>query len=168
MDLFKKSKNYKGQDYNELKKQQLQRGVKFVDDEFPLESMGIYSVPVSEVELRRPADLVSVPCLLSPDSYSSLKKGFVNNFNVLLAFTSLKSCPRLWSKVFVDAENQKYDPNHPNEHPGIFRFRFWQEGSLFDVTIDDRLPCSGDKLLSVASSHASEFWPALLEKAYAK
>lgn len=100
MALFKKAKDYKGQDYGELRKQQLQRGVQFVDDEFPLESMGIYGVPISEVELKRPTDLVSVPCLRCPENYSGLKKGFVNNINILLAFTSLKSCPKLWSKVY--------------------------------------------------------------------
>ncbi|OON16325.1 hypothetical protein X801_07864 [Opisthorchis viverrini] len=165
MVLFKTSKEFKGQDYHSLRKQQLSRGVQFVDDEFPTESIHSFG---PDVEFKRPTELVDFPCLKAAEDYFSLKKGDVENFNILLAFTSLRYCPKLWAKVFVDPSSQDWNKVFPKEHPGIFRVRIWQEGIFLDVTIDDRLPCRNGKLLSTSSSSPTEFWPSILEKAYAK
>ena len=59
----------------------------------------------------------------------------------------------------------KIDP----QYTGMVQIRFWQFGRWKEVFIDDWLPTkNGETPLYGRSSHADEFWPALLEKAYAK
>jgi len=68
----------------------------------------------------------------------------------------------------VIPRNQNFDKK---EYCGMFHFRFWMYGDWHDVVIDDYLPYSENfKQLIFCNNRKqeNEFWPPLLEKAYAK
>ena len=58
--------------------------------------------------------------------------------------------------------------NFEHGYCGVFRFRFWHFGDWVEVLVDDRLPTYKGRLIYLHSTDPSEFWAALLEKAYAK
>ncbi len=93
----------------------------------------------------------------------SINQGEIDNCWFLAALTNLAENPKCFERVVP--VNQGFDQHN---YCGIFKFRFWRFGKWVEVVIDDRLPTRGSKLIYMCSVENNEFWPALLEKAYAK
>lgn len=54
------------------------------------------------------------------------------------------------------------------QYTGVFRFRLWWCGEWTEVLVDDRLPVINGRLAFLQCAHSDQYWPGLLEKAYAK
>ncbi|XP_018022767.1 calpain-A isoform X2 [Hyalella azteca] len=153
-------------DYVVQLQKNLADGELFEDPDFPavMESAFFSSRRSTTIEWRRPKELAENPQLFVDG---------INRRDVVQG--SLGDCWFLSSCSAVAREKKLIervlDPNqalHGDKHTGLIVCKFWRFGSWATVCIDDRLPTRGGKLLFARSSDDSEFWVALLEKAYAK
>jgi len=188
---------FKGQKYHdEISRLQIEsirtgRKVLFEDKEFPpnstsigplenlnrlLESTNRYRrsarlKPV-EVEWIRVPDLphLNLTSKQTPHVYfsdgkkSRLKQGKIGNCWFCAVATTLSD----YYQSNKDIHNVKHSRFTSEEYFGIFHFRFYHLGEWNDVVIDDKLPTLEGRLIFANSKDPNEFWPALLEKAYAK
>ncbi|KAM3930150.1 calpain-13-like [Leptodactylus fuscus] len=161
-------KKFKGQDFNSIRDLCISRKQLFEDDMFPANLYSIGQHLLSQDKLlsikwKRPTELQrDARFLVDGASLFDIMQGEIGDCWVLAVVGSLTLHRKFLENVIPKDQEFTY------KYAGIFHFRFWQYGEWVDVVVDDRLPMLHGNYLSVQPRVSNEFWPSLLEKAYAK
>ncbi|XP_067224349.1 calpain-1 catalytic subunit-like [Chanodichthys erythropterus] len=160
---------FMNQDYNILQEYCLKKGRRFEDEFFPPDPRSIGEgllkpEDMARVEWMRPTKLCPDAAEFIVESVSRFdySQGIVGNCWFLASVGALTFQSKFLQKVMPDGQSFSHN------YTGLFHFRFWRFGNWYDVVIDDYLPTIDRQLIFVQSKTYNEFWPALMEKAYAK
>ncbi|KAH9512851.1 Calpain-1 catalytic subunit [Bulinus truncatus] len=162
------------QDYNSLRSELLNARALFADPMFPPNEKSLYPGGrppngirhIGRIEWKRPTDMVARPeFIVEGAKQHDLDQGLLGNCWFIAGAAVLASShPAEFEKVVPS--NQSFDPQ---TYTGMFKFNFWWYGIWTEVIVDDYLPTDGHNLIYCQNlERPNEFWPCLLEKAYAK
>ncbi|XP_039459258.1 calpain-1 catalytic subunit-like isoform X2 [Oreochromis aureus] len=156
------------QDFHQLKQYCLIRHLRYIDEMFPPDrnSIGneiLMPSDLARVVWLRPGKIVPNPSFVVDGvSRFDFGQGWAKNCWFIASIGALTFQNHILGQVVP------LEQNFDEDYCGLFHFRFWRFGRWVDVIIDDKLPTIDGRLIFVHSRDPTEFWPALLEKAYAK
>jgi hypothetical protein len=108
---------------------------------------------------KRQSDFSEVELFNNSMDPNDIKQGSLGDCWLLSAIACVASRPELLNKIF----------QHIDTNSGLYVVRFYKDGVLRDVAVDDTFPvCFGSTLAFAKSGDAKETWVQVIEKAYAK
>ncbi|XP_022706070.1 calpain-C-like isoform X2 [Varroa jacobsoni] len=171
-------------DFERVRKS-LERGCLYEDPEFPAVQSTVFyhQTPPFQFVWKRPHDADTTRAqptssnlneicanpefVVDGPSLFELTPGKLGDKWLVSCLGTLATCRALFYRVVPADQGFSLE----DEYCGLFRFRVWWAGDWKEVLIDDRLPTFNGKLVFIHCNgphSANHFWPALLEKAYAK
>lgn len=153
-----------GWTYEKLKQECLARKQLFKDPDFPANSSSLGLRDQEGIYVwKRPWDICKNPKFMA-DGFSrfDVRQGNLGDCWLAAGLSAVCDHRSLLEQVVP------MDQSMLENYAGIFHFFFWQYGKWVEVIIDDYLPTIKGRLAFIASTDRTEFWSALLEKAYAK
>ncbi|KAL3857922.1 hypothetical protein ACJMK2_012547 [Sinanodonta woodiana] len=144
----------------------------FCDPHFPADAHALYYSEdrlkeAESIVWKRPKDLVEewqTPYLMVDGmTKNDIKQGILGDCWFLSACAAVSQKEKFISKVMPLDQ-----PLYGIGYRGLVQFRFWRFGEWVDVIIDDQLPTKNKRLIYASCNDPTEFWVALIEKAYAK
>ncbi|KAF3844457.1 hypothetical protein F7725_007620 [Dissostichus mawsoni] len=160
---FANPERFLNQDYQQLEQYCNIRGVRYIDDMRSIGEGILKPSDLKRVVWLRPAKIAPYPAfVLDGVSRFDIGQGLVENCWFLASIGALTFQNDILCKVVP------LEQTFNGKYCGMFHFRFWRFGRWVDVVIDDKLPTIDGRLIFVRSKDQNEFWPALMEKAYAK
>ncbi|EFX86047.1 hypothetical protein DAPPUDRAFT_313447 [Daphnia pulex] len=155
-------------EYERIRRQCLKRGELWEDTEFPTTQTSIFyhQSPPFQFVWKRPKELATNPVFIREGtSVLDVVPGKLGDRWLV----STLGCLFLTKGFFyrVVPADQGFD-TALDGYCGAFRFRVWWCGEWVEVTVDDRLPTVNGRLVFAHCLNSGQFWPCLLEKAYAK
>uniref|UniRef100_A0A1B6CAH4 Calpain catalytic domain-containing protein n=1 Tax=Clastoptera arizonana TaxID=38151 RepID=A0A1B6CAH4_9HEMI len=152
-------------DFERIKRTCLKRGDLWEDPDFPANQASVFyhQTPPFQFVWKRPRELSSRPVFVhDAPSQFDISPGKMGDRWLVSCLGVLYLSKGLFYRV-VPADQTFVD-----QYAGVFRFRLWWCGEWVEVLVDDRLPTVTGRLSFLQSQHSEQFWPGLLEKAYAK
>lgn len=160
--------------FDQMREEHARRGINFEDKSFLPNDASLYfsSVPPYRINWKRP-EKVSAPYKPNfvVDGYETtdVRQGALGDCWFVAAMACICGPDNYPILNRVIPPGQSFETGW---YGGMFRFNFWQFGEWREVIVDDLLPTvhenGQDNLIFVNSTDRMEFWPALMEKAYAK
>lgn len=152
-------------DLERVKRCCLKKGELWEDPDFPATQASVFyhQTPPFTFQWKRPKELCTRPVFVhdTPTQFDVVP-GKMGDRWLVSCIGVLYLSKGLFYRV-VPA-----DQTFSDQYAGVFRFRLWWCGEWVEVLVDDRLPTVNNKLAFLQAQHSDQFWPALLEKAYAK
>jgi len=102
-------------------------------------------------------------------------QGQLGDCYLMGALSVISRVPSQLMSIFPSCKQEvlmkhKHQPPQEYNNAGVYAVKFWRGNAWRIVVVDDYIPCGGDGLPCFASlsEGSCEFWPLIVEKAYAK